>query len=87
MSSIEHCKVTTIPRTTFCNLFRDPSKNSAGLFGRELTPRQREVLQLIAEGKSMEEIASILQISLRTVEFHRNGIMQELGLHATAELT
>jgi DNA-binding CsgD family transcriptional regulator len=52
-----------------------------------LTPRQREVLQLVAEGKSLKEIAAILHISVRTVEFHKTGIMEELGLRTTAELT
>lgn len=52
-----------------------------------LTPRQREVLQLIAEGKSTRSIASMLHISLKTVEFHRTNIMEELNLHSTAELT
>ena len=65
----------------------DPNKNPTNLFGSELTPRQREVLQLIAEGKSMKEIGSILNISVRTVEFHKNSLMQELGLRTTAELT
>jgi DNA-binding NarL/FixJ family response regulator len=60
-----------------------PSSRHAG----QLTPRQREVLQLVAEGKSMKEIARILEISVRTVEFHKSGIMQELGFHSTAELT
>ncbi|HEY7387040.1 MAG TPA: response regulator transcription factor [Bryobacteraceae bacterium] len=59
-----------------------PSRHSA-----HLTPRQREVLQLVAEGKSMKEIAEILEISVRTVEFHKGGIMQELGCRSTAELT
>ena len=62
-------------------------ENPALLFGGRLTARQREVLQLIAEGKSMKEIAEILHISVRTVEFHKNSIMQELGFHSTAELT
>lgn len=65
----------------------DPSRNPSSLFGGRLTPRQREVLQLIAEGKSMKEAAEILKISVRTVEFHKNGIMQELGCRSTAELT
>jgi DNA-binding NarL/FixJ family response regulator len=56
-------------------------------FGGRLTPRQREVLQLVAEGKSMKEIARILDISVRTVEFHKNGLIQELGLRTVAELT
>lgn len=52
-----------------------------------LTERQREVLQLIAEGKSTKSIASLLRISSKTVEFHRARIMEELDLHSTAELT
>lgn len=65
----------------------DVNKNPTELFGGQLTPRQREVLQLVAEGKSMKEIAQILNISVRTVEFHKNGIMAELGFRTTAELT
>jgi DNA-binding NarL/FixJ family response regulator len=65
----------------------DPSRNPAELFGGKLTPRKREVLQLIAEGKTTKEIASILYLSVRTVEFHKNSIMNDLGLHSTAELT
>jgi DNA-binding NarL/FixJ family response regulator len=52
-----------------------------------LTQRQREVLQLIAEGKSTKSIASLLYISVKTVEFHRTRLMEELNLHSTAELT
>jgi DNA-binding NarL/FixJ family response regulator len=60
---------------------------SGEAFGGKLTPRQREVLQLVAEGKSMKEIAHILNISVRTVEFHKNAIIDQLGLKTTAELT
>jgi DNA-binding NarL/FixJ family response regulator len=52
-----------------------------------LTPRQREVLQLLAEGHSAKEIASRLSISVRTVEFHKYQIMETLGVHTNAELT
>ena len=52
-----------------------------------LTSRQREILQLVAEGKSAKEIAAILTISPRTVEFHKYRIMEVLGLRTTAELT
>ena len=52
-----------------------------------LTPRQREVLQLIAEGKGTRSIASLLNVSVKTVEFHRTRLMEELNLHSTAELT
>jgi len=53
---------------------------------RKLTPRQREVLQLLAEGKSAKEVADILCISPRTVEFHKYRIMEELGMSSSAEL-
>lgn len=53
----------------------------------ELTPRQREVLQLIAEGRIAKEIAAVLNISVKTVEFHKTSISQALGLRTTAELT
>ena len=52
-----------------------------------LTTRQREVLQLIAEGKGTRAIAAILHVSVKTVEVHRTRIMLELDLHSTAELT
>ncbi len=51
-----------------------------------LTPRQREVLQLLAVGRSAKEIASTLSISTRTVEFHKYQMMETLGLHTSAEL-
>ena len=51
-----------------------------------LTPRQREVLQLLAEGLSAKEIASKLAISARTAEFHKYEMMQTLGVHSNAEL-
>lgn len=54
--------------------------------GSKLTPRQREVLQLIAEGKTMKEVASILNISARTAETHKYEMMQVIGAKTTAEL-
>jgi DNA-binding NarL/FixJ family response regulator len=51
-----------------------------------LTPRQREILQLLAEGRSAKEIAAILAISARTVEFHKYQMMETHGLHSNAEL-
>ncbi|HKZ16245.1 MAG TPA: response regulator transcription factor [Geobacteraceae bacterium] len=51
-----------------------------------LSARQREVLQLLSEGRSAKEIASILNISVRTVEFHKYRLMEELGLKTIAEL-
>ena len=54
--------------------------------GRELSSREREVLQLLAEGKSMKEVAALLEISPRTVEFHKYRIMGLLGVKTNAEL-
>jgi len=51
-----------------------------------LTTREREILQLIAEGKSHQQIADLLYISVRTVDTHRNNIMKKLDLHDTASL-
>jgi DNA-binding NarL/FixJ family response regulator len=64
-----------------------PRMNPMEMFGAELTPRQREVLQLVAEGKSSKEISTALNISVKTVEFHRNSLMDVLGVHTVAELT
>jgi DNA-binding NarL/FixJ family response regulator len=52
----------------------------------KLTPRQREVLQLVAEGRTMKEVASILKISARTVESHKYEMMEALGVQTNAEL-
>lgn len=52
-----------------------------------LSARQREVLQLLAEGKSTKQIASLLHLSARTVESHRTQIMAQTGCHSVAELT
>jgi DNA-binding NarL/FixJ family response regulator len=54
---------------------------------KPLTPLQREVLQLIAEGHSSKTIASLLHISSKTVEFHKSKIMETLGMHTIPELT
>lgn len=51
-----------------------------------LTPRQREVLQLLAEGKSMKETASLLNVTTRTVAFHKYRIMEQLRITTNAEL-
>jgi len=52
----------------------------------DLTPRQREVLQLVAEGKSTKEVADLLCVSVKTVEFHKARIMEQLDLHSTPAL-
>jgi DNA-binding NarL/FixJ family response regulator len=52
-----------------------------------LSPREREILQLLAEGKSSKDIASLLNVSEKTVHTHRQHIMEKLNLHSIAELT
>ena len=52
-----------------------------------LTPREREVLQLMAEGKATKQIAQLLHVSIKTVETHRRQLMEKLDLHSVAELT
>jgi DNA-binding NarL/FixJ family response regulator len=66
------------------NLQQDPTgtQDQAKL----LTPRQREILQLLAEGSSAKQTAAVLGISARTVEFHKYQMMEALGLHNSAEL-
>jgi DNA-binding NarL/FixJ family response regulator len=54
--------------------------------GEDLTPRQREVLQLLAEGRSMKEVASLLSLTPRTVAFHKYQMMEQLKVKSTAEL-
>jgi DNA-binding NarL/FixJ family response regulator len=66
-------------------LQRDPT--ASGNPVTALTPRQREILQLFAEGRSAKEIAAALDISVRTVEFHKYQMMEALNVHNSTELT
>jgi len=52
-----------------------------------LTPREREVIQLVAEGKSTKEVATALNLSVKTAETHRTNLMRKLDLHSIADLT
>lgn len=69
------------------DLFIASSKTNGGKLADRLTPRQREVLQLVAEGRSRKEIASALSISVKTVEFHKATLMRELNLRTVADFT
>ena len=51
-----------------------------------LTDREKEVLQLLAEGRSNKEVAALLDIGVSTVDTHRMNLMQKLNLHSTAEI-
>jgi len=67
--------------------FREAKQQQHPAESQTLSPREREVLQLIAEGKSSKEIAAVLNLSVKTTESHRNNIMSKLGLYSVAELT
>lgn len=64
----------------------DPKEAPEG-FAHTLSLRQREVLQLVAEGKSIKEVAAVLNVSIKTVEFHKTRIMRQLGMRSAAQLT
>lgn len=74
-----------ITKDVLHSLLASPAERQPG--PEPLSPRQREVLQLVAEGHSLKEIADILKISVKTVEYHKAQIMEQLDLHTTAELT
>ena len=71
--------------TVLHEILRDPQAVKDPV--ASLTTRQREILQMFAEGRSAKEIAAALTISSRTVEFHKYQLMETLGLHTSAELT
>ncbi|MBN2456906.1 MAG: response regulator transcription factor [Sedimentisphaerales bacterium] len=77
--------VTPMIAGELMNLYKSGTGQQKNTLGK-LTSRQREVLQLLAEGKSAKEVAGILHISTRTVEFHKYHIMEELGIKTGAEL-
>jgi DNA-binding NarL/FixJ family response regulator len=64
-----------------------PHKDSSENEERILTPREREVIQLVAEGKTTKEIANTLSLSVKTAETHRTNLMRKLDLHSIADLT
>jgi DNA-binding NarL/FixJ family response regulator len=66
-------------------LYKQDKNGHEGVLGG-LSLRQREVLQLLAEGKSAKEVAKMLKISARTVEFHKYSVMQQLKIKTSAEL-
>lgn len=61
-------------------------RNKTELTSNPLSPRERQVLQLIAEGRTTKEVAGVLNISSKTAEAHRAHIMEKLDIHETASL-
>jgi DNA-binding NarL/FixJ family response regulator len=72
-----------IARGMETSFIRDPEGNK---HLQTLTPRQRQVVQLLAEGKSMKEAADVLKVATRTIAFHKYRIMEDLKLKTTADL-
>ena len=64
----------------------DPRPQDSGSGAIRLTPRQREIVQLLAEGKSSKEVAVALDLSVKTAETHRANIMRKLDCHSVSEV-
>jgi DNA-binding NarL/FixJ family response regulator len=62
------------------------AKQRARQYKKEMSPRQKDVLQMLAEGRAMKEIAGLLGVSEKTVEFHKHSIMQSFGFKSKADL-
>jgi DNA-binding NarL/FixJ family response regulator len=77
-------KVSEMMLDGFCN--RKPRAGENGTVRDRLTSRQREIVQLLAEGRSSKEVAVALNISVKTAETHRANIMRKLELHSVSEL-
>jgi DNA-binding NarL/FixJ family response regulator len=69
------------------NGYLSPSEDTQVTPQPVLTPREREVIQLVAEGKSTKEVAIALSLSVKTAETHRTNLMRKLNLHSVADLT
>jgi DNA-binding NarL/FixJ family response regulator len=76
-------KVTEIVVDGYLN----PTRKESRPLKNCLTPREREVMQLLAEGKTSKEVAAALNLSVKTAETHRTNIMRKLDLHSIADLT
>jgi DNA-binding NarL/FixJ family response regulator len=80
-----HTHISPAISQELLQLYKGDKDGHEGVLG-SLSLRQREVLQLLAEGKSAKEVASVLKISPRTVEFHKYTIMQRLNIKTSADL-
>lgn len=76
-------QIATVLRKDYLQRIVQPDAEAASI----LTAREREVLQLMAEGKSTKEIAYAFNLSVKTVDVHRQRIMEKLDIHSVAELT
>ena len=88
VEAMQHRRTFFTPRVAQMLLdgYLRPQANDA-LDKRVLTPREREVIQLVAEGKTTKEVATALSLSVKTAETHRTNLMRKLDLHSIADLT
>lgn len=88
VEAVQHRRTFFTPKVAQMLLdgyLRPPESNT--LDKGVLTPREREVIQLVAEGKSTKEVATTLSLSVKTAETHRTNLMRKLDLHSVADLT
>ncbi len=81
---VHHGKSTGEPAAR--DFFQESSPKKTGLSARGLTTREREVLRLLAEGKTVRSVADNLGLSIKTVDAHKFNLMRKLGIHNKAEL-
>ena len=89
VDALQHRRTFFTTRVTqmVLNAYLHQEKESQPLAKAVLTPREREVIQLLAEGKTSKEVAVALKLSVKTAETHRTNLMRKLDLHSVADLT
>jgi DNA-binding NarL/FixJ family response regulator len=89
VDALQHQRTFFTTRVTqmALNGYRRQEKESQPSAKAVLTPREREVIQLLAEGKTSKEVAVALKLSVKTAETHRTNLMRKLDLHSVADLT
>jgi DNA-binding NarL/FixJ family response regulator len=89
VEALQHRRTFFTTRVTqmVLNGYLHQEKENQPLAKAVLTPREREVIQLLAEGKTSKEVAAALKLSVKTAETHRTNLMRKLDLHSVADLT
>lgn len=89
VEALEHSRTffTTRVAQMMLDGYLSPHDENSATGPAILTPREREVIQLVAEGKTTKEVATALNLSVKTAETHRTNLMRKLGLHSVAALT
>jgi DNA-binding NarL/FixJ family response regulator len=89
VEALQHRRTFFTPKVAQMMLdgYLHPHQEGEASDSEVLTPREREVIQLVAEGKSTKEVATALSLSVKTAETHRTNLMRKLNLHSVAALT